>query len=436
MAKGIIRNIPLKYTHDRLMHALVNARNPSLAYAKRLGSTTTVILLYEGNRVLMWAYFNSIMIKVSLYRKQIDFCKECRRLGHRPDVCPRPTDKLCPACGAKNSTRDHEYTPKCKLCGDAHHTADRTCRAKFKTPYFVKQRRWAAKRNEGELQREADSPDQYTWGSSNTQPACEPTSRSRSRSKSRLGAWGYVAWGQGPETDPGPGAAEIHLEGKDARSDNEAARRTEDARQAAKILNRKAEDFQNGKIVPKYLKWILEHMGELNIEDTTIPQNLNEKAHQTVRELTYHGSESDGLALAPTTEGGTTPVEVMGMMEVMTIMNMRCKTTKTNWSQLVAVWPPRPTTLSRPSRGKIPEARGFALGFTRACDRFSESTPTGKRPHQCHHCSKAFRHMSHLTRHIRIHTGERPFECHICAMRFNQKNSLTRHLETHTGRNT
>nr|XP_037273129.1 zinc finger protein 135-like [Rhipicephalus microplus] len=105
-------------------------------------------------------------------------------------------------------------------------------------------------------------------------------------------------------------------------------------------------------------------------------------------------------------------------------------------SKLVAVWPPRPTTLSRPSRGKIPEARGFALGFTRACDRFSESTPTGKRPHQCHHCSKAFRHMSHLTRHIRIHTGERPFECHICAMRFNQKNSLTRHLETHTGRNT
>ncbi|KAH8018876.1 hypothetical protein HPB51_013556 [Rhipicephalus microplus] len=61
MAKGIIHSIPLKYTHDQLMHALVNARNPSLAYAKRLGSTTTVILLYEGNRVPMWAYFNSII---------------------------------------------------------------------------------------------------------------------------------------------------------------------------------------------------------------------------------------------------------------------------------------------------------------------------------------------------------------------------------------
>ncbi|KAH7969303.1 hypothetical protein HPB52_016592 [Rhipicephalus sanguineus] len=158
MAKRIIRNIPLKYTQDQLMHALVNARNPSLAYAKRLGSTTTVILLYEGNRVPMWAHFNSIMMRVSLYRTQIDFCKECGRLGHRPDVCPRPDDKLCPACGAKNPAEDHECTPKCKLCGEAHPTADRTCRAKFKTPYMVKQRRWTARRNEEELQRTQSSP--------------------------------------------------------------------------------------------------------------------------------------------------------------------------------------------------------------------------------------------------------------------------------------
>ncbi|KAH6947618.1 hypothetical protein HPB50_020196 [Hyalomma asiaticum] len=48
MAKGIIRNIPLDYTQEQLIHALVTARNPSLAFAKRLGSTTTVILLYEG----------------------------------------------------------------------------------------------------------------------------------------------------------------------------------------------------------------------------------------------------------------------------------------------------------------------------------------------------------------------------------------------------
>ncbi|KAH7951568.1 hypothetical protein HPB52_010361 [Rhipicephalus sanguineus] len=188
MAKGIIRNIPLKYTQVQLMYALANARNPSLAYAKRLGSTTTVILLYEGNRVPMCAYFNSIMMRVSLYRKQIDFCKECGRLGHRPDVCPRPDDKLCPACGAKNPAEDHECTAKCKLCGEAHPTADRTCRAKLKTPYMVKQRRWTARRNEEELQRVAGSHDSDTCGSSNAQPPPASTSRSRSTSRSQPGA--------------------------------------------------------------------------------------------------------------------------------------------------------------------------------------------------------------------------------------------------------
>ncbi|KAL1424129.1 hypothetical protein MTO96_003627 [Rhipicephalus appendiculatus] len=145
MAKGIIRNIPLKYTQDQLVHALVNPRNPSLTYAKRLGSSTTVILLYEGNRVPTWVYFNSVMIRVSLYRKQIDFCKECGRLGHRPDVCPKPEIKLCPICGLKNPSSEHECTPKCRICGEAHPTADRTCKAKYKVPYIVKQRRWQAR---------------------------------------------------------------------------------------------------------------------------------------------------------------------------------------------------------------------------------------------------------------------------------------------------
>ncbi|KAH8022432.1 hypothetical protein HPB51_024531 [Rhipicephalus microplus] len=114
------------------MHALLNVRISSLAYAKRLGSTTIVIPLYEGNRVPMWAHFNSIMMKVSLYRKQINFCKEGGRFRHRPDVCPSPTDKLCLACRAKNPTRDHECTLKGKLRGDAHPTADRTCRVNLR----------------------------------------------------------------------------------------------------------------------------------------------------------------------------------------------------------------------------------------------------------------------------------------------------------------
>ncbi|KAH6941434.1 hypothetical protein HPB50_017940 [Hyalomma asiaticum] len=89
MAKGIIRNIPLNYMQEQLIHALVATGDPSLALAKRLGSTITVILLYEGYKVPTWAYFKSIMVSVPLYRKQVDFRRECGRLGNRWDVCPR-----------------------------------------------------------------------------------------------------------------------------------------------------------------------------------------------------------------------------------------------------------------------------------------------------------------------------------------------------------
>ncbi|KAH7945077.1 hypothetical protein HPB49_006168 [Dermacentor silvarum] len=185
MVRGIICNIPLKYTQDQLMHALVNSRNPSLTYAKRLGSTTAAILLYEGNRVPTLTYFKSIMIRVSLYPKQIDRCKECGRLSDQPDVCPRPEIKLCPTCGLKNPGSEHERTPKCRICREAHPTADRMCKAKYKLSHIVKQRKWRARSRE-ERERtleEGKTTPQWTPSPSGYSMA-EGKGQSRSRSRS------------------------------------------------------------------------------------------------------------------------------------------------------------------------------------------------------------------------------------------------------------
>ncbi|KAH8038464.1 hypothetical protein HPB51_001637 [Rhipicephalus microplus] len=191
MAKRIIRNISLKYTHDQLMHAVVNARNPSLAYAKRLGSRTTVILLYEGNRVPMWAYFNSIMMKVSLYRKQIDFCEECGRLGHRPDV----------GCEEKRGrTPSESRLTRPGHLGKQQHTTSPSTHIKVQI----------------QIQVQAGS-----LGTTSLGVKVQKQTQDQER-------------------------AEIHLEVKDARSDNEAARRTEDARQGG--LVRRSGQSRFGKI--------------------------------------------------------------------------------------------------------------------------------------------------------------------------------------------
>ncbi|KAH6921729.1 hypothetical protein HPB50_004371 [Hyalomma asiaticum] len=77
MAKGIVRNIPLMYMQDQLANALVTTRNPSLTYAKRFGNTTN--------------------------------------------------------CGMKNPSNGHECTPKCRICGEGHPTADRAYKGKSAT---------------------------------------------------------------------------------------------------------------------------------------------------------------------------------------------------------------------------------------------------------------------------------------------------------------
>ncbi|KAH6945485.1 hypothetical protein HPB50_008724 [Hyalomma asiaticum] len=200
MAKGIVRNIPLMYTQDQLLNALVSTRNPSLTYAKRLGSTTNVILLYEGNRVPTWVYFNSIMLRVSLYRKQIDFFKECGRLGHRPDVFPRPDVKLCPICGLKNPSNGHECTPKCRICGEGHPTADRTCKDKYKVPHIVKQRRWRARTREERdvaVDGRKTSPQRIPSTSGYITAEAKGRGRLRSRSPStRKVTWSGIAAGR------------------------------------------------------------------------------------------------------------------------------------------------------------------------------------------------------------------------------------------------
>lgn len=100
--------------------------------ANRIGKTTTVVIAFVGN----------LLIECSLDRKQIDMCYRCGCLGHRIDVCPNPEDRICRGYGMKNPEENHACSnPECKLCGDHHLTTDKECKARFKTPYVLRERR-------------------------------------------------------------------------------------------------------------------------------------------------------------------------------------------------------------------------------------------------------------------------------------------------------
>ncbi|XP_077393697.1 zinc finger E-box-binding homeobox 2-like isoform X2 [Festucalex cinctus] len=58
----------------------------------------------------------------------------------------------------------------------------------------------------------------------------------------------------------------------------------------------------------------------------------------------------------------------------------------------------------------------------------ASGTASGKRPHHCDVCQKAFKHKHHLIEHSRLHSGEKPYQCDKCGKRFSHSGSYSQHM--------
>lgn len=183
--KGVIRGIPLSETPRDIDARIVNERNPLALGAKRIGTSTAVIVAFSGGKVPYYVRYGNALIKCQLYRKQVDVCHQCGRVGHRKDVCPTPNEQACRGCGEKNPKEDHKCTPKCKLCGDKHLTGDRECRARYKTPYVIRKRQWERRKAEEQLTQEWNFPPLDTSATRKPRTPSRTSPQSRDNSKQR-----------------------------------------------------------------------------------------------------------------------------------------------------------------------------------------------------------------------------------------------------------
>ncbi|KAH9368169.1 hypothetical protein HPB48_016987 [Haemaphysalis longicornis] len=152
-SRGVIRNIPDYDTAEDITKSLVYNKNPTILQARRMGKSSSVIILFEGSKVPYYVYYRGAEMRCYLHKKTHEICEACGKVGHRSDVCPKPETTYCKVCGMQLPPENHACDPKCALCGKGHPTGDKKCHQRFQTPYLLRRRQWEKKLRQAEADR-------------------------------------------------------------------------------------------------------------------------------------------------------------------------------------------------------------------------------------------------------------------------------------------
>ncbi|KAH9373036.1 hypothetical protein HPB48_010011 [Haemaphysalis longicornis] len=135
--KGVIHGIPPEDTPQDIIDNIVNSTNPQAIHARRMGTTNTALIAFDGPKVPLLIYYGGAEFRCYIHKQKSEACLACGAVGHRADVCPNPTPSRCQGCG-QNTSEDnpHSCTPKCPLCKGDHPFGDKSCTQRFKPPSF------------------------------------------------------------------------------------------------------------------------------------------------------------------------------------------------------------------------------------------------------------------------------------------------------------
>ncbi|KAH6933849.1 hypothetical protein HPB50_018604 [Hyalomma asiaticum] len=141
LCQGSDRNVERDIGDAELERLIIHQGNPSVRGVKRIKDTGSVVVLFDGEDVPSYIRVGQAIVRCYLYKKQMEVCSKCTRVGHRADVCPTPMVNVCRYCVAKDPKQGHSCQIRCKLCGKGHPTGDIACKQKYQIPFVIRQRR-------------------------------------------------------------------------------------------------------------------------------------------------------------------------------------------------------------------------------------------------------------------------------------------------------
>ncbi|KAL1444630.1 hypothetical protein MTO96_029732 [Rhipicephalus appendiculatus] len=91
-----------------------------LVQAQDMGHTSKSLLIHFMSDTLPESvkFFGSVF-GVYSFRPKVEACTNCRRTGHRRDVCPEPMRSHCLVCRQQHQA-DQQCSPTCIACGGSH----------------------------------------------------------------------------------------------------------------------------------------------------------------------------------------------------------------------------------------------------------------------------------------------------------------------------
>lgn len=127
------------YSHetDSEILAELQARNPDLPVvaARRMGRTRHFVVTIANAKLPRYVRYLGFTFEVYPYKRRPEACFNCRKLGHRADVCPHPRQPTCRRCGAAHDPPPAGQPPTCQasciVCKGAHPTGSRSCKYRF-----------------------------------------------------------------------------------------------------------------------------------------------------------------------------------------------------------------------------------------------------------------------------------------------------------------
>lgn len=204
-AKGVIHNIP-SYDSPADIERSLERNTPRVLQARRLGETASVLIVFEGKSVPYYVNYRNTTYRCLLYRRKIEVCENCYKVGHRKDICPTPDDKRCSKCGTLAPEGSHECTLRCAICGGEHMSGSKACQHRFHAPQKAARRQQTAneeatpptsrpgigRQSRSKDRRSAAESAYASQGTSRSRSARRRSQSARGRSRSAGGGRGLI----------------------------------------------------------------------------------------------------------------------------------------------------------------------------------------------------------------------------------------------------